>query len=251
MTTYKLGWIPDVPDHRDRILPAALFAKRLPKKKDLRDKCPPIWDQGRIGSCTAHAAGAAHLFEQLQKRASYARMPSRLYLYYFARELQGWQAQDSGAYIRDCFKILGQRGVSDEALWPYIESRVAKRPTSDADADAQNRQAISYARVNADERSICGAVAAGNLVVFGAMLYGSFMTEWRRTGVIPMPGKNESAVGGHAMAIVGYDRDRKIYIVRNSWGVGNPMSGYHTMPFAYLHDRNLCDDFWTMSNVEV
>ncbi len=36
------------------------------------------------------------------------------------------------------------------------------------------------------------------------------------------------------------------FIVRNSWGSGWGKGGYFTMPYAYLTDRNLASDFWTI-----
>jgi C1A family cysteine protease len=38
--------------------------------------------------------------------------------------------------------------------------------------------------------------------------------------------------------------------VRNSWGTGWGMDGYFTMPYQYLTDRNLSDDFWTIRRAE-
>ena len=64
------GWIPDLPDHRDFIYaapPAVLRA--LPPKNDLTGECPPVYDQGELGSCTANAIGGAHEFEQRKQNA--------------------------------------------------------------------------------------------------------------------------------------------------------------------------------------
>ena len=66
-----------------------------------------------------------------------------------------------------------------------------------------------------------------------------------------MPEKNESMLGGHAVMAVGYyDADER-FIVRNSWGSRWAKSGYCFMPYAYLADSNLSDDFWQISLVEV
>ncbi|MGH6684529.1 MAG: C1 family peptidase [Pseudolabrys sp.] len=48
------------------------------------------------------------------------------------------------------------------------------------------------------------------------------------------------------MCAVGYDDKAQRFIVRNSWGADWGKKGYCTMPYAYLADRNLSDDFWTM-----
>lgn len=51
----RYGWIPDLPDQRDFMYAAPLAALRaLPPKKDLTGACPPVYDQGELGSCTAN-----------------------------------------------------------------------------------------------------------------------------------------------------------------------------------------------------
>jgi C1A family cysteine protease len=61
-----------------------------------------------------------------------------------------------------------------------------------------------------------------------------------------MPGKGEQLLGGHAVLAVGYDDTTQHFIVRNSWGADWGDQGYFTIPYAYLADRNLSDDFWTV-----
>src|SRR5689334_17932133 len=52
--TSGLGWIQDLPDHRDLAYAAPSAAlETLPREVDLRPECPPVYNQGRIGSCTA------------------------------------------------------------------------------------------------------------------------------------------------------------------------------------------------------
>jgi C1A family cysteine protease len=57
-------------------------------------------------------------------------------------------------------------------------------------------------------------------------------------------------LGGHAVLAVGYDSAANRFIVRNSWGPAWAMKGYFTMPFEYLLDGNLSDDFWTIKLVQ-
>jgi len=56
-------------------------------------------------------------------------------------------------------------------------------------------------------------------------------------------------LGGHAVMAVGYDDSSQRFIVRNSWGKGWGLGGYFTLPYAYLTDANLADDFWTVRMV--
>ncbi len=71
------------------------------KHVDLRDKCPPIYDQGELGSCTANAIAAAFEFDELNQFNNKDYKPSRLYIYYNERLLEGTTDEDSGASISD------------------------------------------------------------------------------------------------------------------------------------------------------
>jgi C1A family cysteine protease len=61
-----------------------------------------------------------------------------------------------------------------------------------------------------------------------------------------MPKPKEKAMGGHAVVGVGYDDKTKRFIVRNSWGENWGKKGYFTMPYDYVANRDLSDDFWTI-----
>src|ERR1700691_5417909 len=97
------GWIPDLPDARDRLyqLPRKLGA--LPASADLRAGCPAVYDQGELGSCTANAIGAAIEFDQMKQKLA-ASTPSRLFIYYNERALEGTIDSDCGAKTRDGIK---------------------------------------------------------------------------------------------------------------------------------------------------
>ena len=64
-----------------------------------------------------------------------------------------------------------------------------------------------------------------------------------------MPASSERTVGGHAVMAVGYDDGQQRFLVRNSWGPGWGMQGCFTIPYAYLTDANLSNDFWTITMV--
>lgn len=247
------GWIPDLPDHRDlyRIVSRSALAG-LPARVDLRSVCPPVQDQGALGSCTANAIAAAHHVEQLQQEAATAFAPSRLFIYLEERRRMGTIRQDSGAYIRDGFKVIANLGVCPETMWGYDVSKFAKTPPMKCYLEAAKHQAIRYARVPQHIDDLRAALFAGNLVVFGFTVYESFLgAQVAKTGIVPMPAKGERAQGGHAVAAVGYDMSTRRFIVRNSWGTAWGQKGYCEMPFDYLTSSDLAADFWAVSLVEV
>ena len=63
------GWAPDLPDVRDHMYAAPMeTTKALPAKVDLRPHCPPVYDQGQLGSCTGNAIAGAVQFEREKER---------------------------------------------------------------------------------------------------------------------------------------------------------------------------------------
>jgi C1A family cysteine protease len=242
------GWIPDLPDQRDQMFRAPLpRTARLPAKVDLRVGCPPVYDQGQLGSCTANAIAGALEFDQMKQKLSDVFPPSRLFIYYNERVIEHTVSQDAGAMIRDGIKSISKQGAPHEALWPYVISRFRRKPSAAAVRDARKHTAVLYQRVTQDLTQMRACLAAGYPFVFGFSVYASFESDAvAKSGRVPMPKPKEKQLGGHAVLAVGYDHAAKRFIVRNSWGSDWALSGYFTMPYAYLFDSNLSDDFWTV-----
>jgi C1A family cysteine protease len=247
LKTANYGWLPDLPDQRDQMYtgPAKLLAS-LPAKVDLTSKCPPVYDQGQLGSCTANSISGAIEFELMKQKAP-VFMPSRLFIYYNERAIENTVNTDSGAQIRDGIKSVNKQGVCPETMWPYIISEFAQKPHSTCYADALTHITTSYQRVAQDVNQMKTCLAEGYPFVFGFTVYSSFESQQvANSGVLNMPAASEQVVGGHAVLAVGYDDVSKRFIVRNSWGADWGKSGYFTIPYAYLTNPHLADDFWTI-----
>jgi C1A family cysteine protease len=67
--------------------------------------------------------------------------------------------------------------------------------------------------------------------------------------MVPMPDQSEQLLGGHAVMVVGYEDTLQCFIVRNSWGPDWGDKGYFYLPYNYLLDTNLSDDFWMIKTV--
>jgi len=241
------GWIPDVPDARDRVLQLPKRAAALPPSVDLRAQCPAVYDQRQLGSCTANAIAGAIEFDQRKQQLTQIFTPSRLFIYYNERVMENSVASDSGAQIRDGIKSVGSQGVCPETLWPYEENQFATRPSAPCYKIAKTHPAVSYSRIPQDAGQLKTCLAAGFPFVLGITVYESFESDdVAHSGVVPMPGESETALGGHAVMAVGYDDGPQRFLVRNSWGSDWGMGGYFTIPYGYLTDENLASDFWTI-----
>lgn len=263
-TAMHYGWVADLPDHRDFVRETAPERlANLPAAVDLSTDpaMPPVYNQAQIGSCTANAIAAAFQYA-LRQEALADFAPSRLFIYYNERAMEGTVGSDSGAQIRDGIKSVARQGVVPESEWPYdgdsansdgtwpSDHLAAKTPPAALDAEAVTSEAVEYERVPQEVAHIKASLAAKKPVIFGFTVYASFESqEVAETGDVPMPGPDEEQLGGHAVLAVGYDDKTQRFLVRNSWGSGWGKAGYFTIPYVYVTNRRLASDMWTIRRV--
>jgi C1A family cysteine protease len=245
------GWIKDTPDKRDKTFESlgVTVIGALPTNVDLRKNMPLVYNQGNLGSCTANAIPAAFDFCRWHENKSFI-YPSRLFLYYNERKMEGTVDTDSGAQIRDGIKSVGKQGDVPEGQWPYDIALFTEKPPKAIYKNALQYKAVNYARVlDTDINQIKTALATGFPFVFGFNVYASFESpEVAKTGIMPMPQSGEQLLGGHAVCAVGYDDFKQVVIVRNSWGSEWGDQGYFYMPYEYMVSDQT-SDFWTIRAV--
>ena len=100
-----LNWKPSKIDTRD-VIYRPQYRGVLPKSVDLRSNMPKVYDQGKLSSCTANSISAAYEYMEHPRNDW---MPSRLFLYYNEREIEGTTDEDSGAHNRDGIKSLAKK----------------------------------------------------------------------------------------------------------------------------------------------
>ena len=244
----RYGWLPDLPDQRDHLYAAPPeILSALPTSVDLRVECPAIYDQLQLGSCTANAIAGAIEFDQIKEKLSNVFVPSRLFIYYNERVIEGTVSVDNGAQIRDGIKSVATTGYCPEADWPYDPTEFAAAPPQTAFTDASQHKVVAYQRLARNINQMKGCLASGYPFVFGFSVYDSFETpEVAKSGHAPMPSPGETLIGGHAVVAVGFEDSNSWFLARNSWGTDWGMSGYFTLPYTYLTQRGLASDFWTI-----
>jgi hypothetical protein len=265
MSGHNFGWRRQLPDFRDfgyAASPGVLRA--LPALVDMRPQMPPVYNQTTLGSCTAQAIGADHQSEQIRMELpptgaaesvaaaiAMSFVPSKLFIYYNERVMEGSVNQDAGADLRDGMKSVANQGVCPESMWPYDVAKFRDKPTPACYIEAMKHQVTSYHAVAQNIDQLKGCLAEGYPFVFGFSVYSSFQTAAvARTGIMPMPSRTDSMLGGHAVMAVGYDDSKRWFIVRNSWGEGWGDKGYFYMPYDYISNPGLAADFWTIRMVE-
>ena len=245
----KLNWKRGPEDNRDLPVTRHLQfrAVELPPEFEL-DLQIPIYDQEEIGSCVANSGCACYRFESAQLKGDFSFDPSRLFLYYNTRAIEGTTGEDAGAYIRDAFKSMNKTGICDEKLWPYITADFAKKPNTIAYDNGLKNLVVKYTSVDKSLSVIKQTIVSGAAISFGFDVYDSFMTgNWHRTtGMMPKP--SGRLLGGHAVAIIGYSDSKQAFLIQNSWGSDWGLKGKFWMPYSFVVS-DYCDDFWCIDQI--
>jgi C1A family cysteine protease len=225
----------------------------LPKIIDLRNNFCIVYDQGKLGSCTANALAAAVSFEE-KKDKNIDILPSRLFIYYNERSLNNTINEDSGAALSDGIIAIQKWGVCPENMWKYNDACLDNNGSKNTEGKYQfeitpsvecYKIASSYtvptnACVNVNDGDLFGIkkiLSDGHPVVFGALIFVTF-EHLAKNAIIPIPNViSENCLGGHALLFVGYDDEKELFIVRNSWGSHWGDKGYCYLPYKYVSDK--------------
>ena len=248
------GFKRDPSDDRDleRVYgaPAIASAAGLPVV-DLRKYVHQVYDQGKLGSCSANVICAAYELE-LKKEAHpqsfdyYHFNFSRLFLYYNSRVYDGTTRVDKGATFRDALRSIHERGICRESLWPYKTGQFAVEPTPDSYHDARGKTITKYEAIRQNLQQMKACLSQEFPFAFGFHIYKSFCI--KKDGFMPMPSpeeiENNTKPGSHGVLAVGYDDRTKCFTVLNSWGERFGDKGYFYMPYDYITNPKVAFDFW-------
>ena len=217
---------------------------------DLRGKDAGIYDQTTVGSCTANCLAELYEFDEILQKEKSEFTPSRLFIYYNERKMEGTVDQDAGAEIGDGIQSMKETGVCPEDMWPYIPERFTVAPTPECYEAAKNHRTAESHAISQDFASLYAVLKSGIPFGVGIVLYESFESDKvAKTGQVKMPRFFEKQLGGHAVVCVGWNNEKQTWIMRNSWGKDWGMNGYFTLPKQYLLKPSLADEFWCVTSV--
>ena len=210
-----LDAMPDTLDFRDVMyVPTLMEVAPVSDIGGYRGLDIPVLDQGREGACTGFglATVANYLLSGRGKRPL-ADEVSAWMLYAMAKRYDEWPGETySGSSARGAVKGWHKHGVCALRLWK--DAGATADINDDVAADAITRPLGAYFRVN--HKDLAGMHAA--LTEVGVLYATAKVHEgWQRVrtcdeNII----YSEKPIGGHAFAIVGYDRQG--FWIQNSWG---------------------------------
>ena len=237
---FKLGLKKSETDKRD-------FKMQVPPNSILPNKYEIpiirfIYNQGTLGSCSSNV-----ICNQIMSLKDYSdnEYPSRLFQYYNSRAITGNEAFDDGSSYRDAYKSLAHHGFTSDKLWPYDTSKFAEKPPQEA-YDKANKELIkSYLSLTPCLYAIQYAISQNLPVAFGTMIYENFK-DLDENFIVPLPAGQ--VLGGHALNLVGYNNDTKLFKVLNSWGAEfGDGKGCCYMHYSHVLNQEWSFDFWVIT----
>jgi len=213
----------------------------------------PTDDQGKYGSCTAHALRYAwNLWKMRQNPNANLVLPSRCFWYAESRLRLGFSPplDDLGSTNEATMWVLANKGSIPESSYPYNAQNMSREtPAETLRGGASGRSSIAipflfHVSTTNNINALKRILAQGNSIVVAIMVYSSFMTNAVfKSGIIPLPNtRREALLGGHAICITGYNTS--FFTFRNSWGSKVGSKGMFQIPQSYIGNWNLCGDAW-------
>jgi len=215
MTMYNI--VPSPRDDRDWNSEAIYdTTTKIPRTLDLRKKLNVTKNQGYQGTCAAHVAACMKEWQERKDVGFKGYMSSQFV--YNNRNNQ----LSNGMYGRDVMNILKNIGCCTEESYPYEKIEASSEIDQKYLDEAAKYKIKGYARVNTIDTLKRALLVNGPCYIsFPVYNYSNYM--WRQF-------KGEKKLGGHAMTIVGYDKNG--FIIRNSWGVFWDGDGHCHYPFS-------------------
>jgi len=238
--SFPLGARTDPHDPRDfRLTPPQVVAP-LPPSVDYEKQMSPVRDQGNRGSCVAHATVAVKEWQERKQHGFKSALDLSEEWVYDQIMLDG-----GGAYPRDAMKVLDQVGVCKERYLPYNPNLSDGTPVQLLATPTEKRSAAcykakAYARLTTLDEMLRSLAIAGPFTLAVDWLDGWFTPTQQIDGYPLLTPGEGTVVGGHDIAIVGFDQDVRVLKFRQSWGPSWGKGGYAFFSFDAVK-ANLSD----------
>lgn len=212
-TAYRLDAVRDTLDFRDLLFTPTLVEVPVSRAlEEYRAAGVPILDQGTEGACTGFGLATVihYLLRRRRPTGDEARISPRM-LYEMAKRYDEWPGEAyEGSSARGAMKGWHKHGVCAETKWPYHGK--AKK-AAERWEDARLRPLGAYFRVNHLDLIAMHAAIAEVGVLYATATVHQGWSDVKADGRIE---PSDRPLGGHAFAIVAYDREG--FWIQNSWG---------------------------------
>ena len=222
----------------------------------------------KFNDCGANAAAAVIDYEIARDAGLSGSLggflPSRLFLYYNARFLDGGVAADNGVFMRDMLTTAQDQGFTSEvttpavsagATWPYITAtkHYLKNPGAAAYMAGRSYRITGFTPVPDNVAAMKGLIDAGRPFIVWVNVASNFPSPLepdeprpKEPPTIPTP---EGQGGGHFVVAVGYNEAKKALLVLNSWGRHWGQDGYAYLPFSEFRNHHHANAQYAISGV--
>ncbi|MBU1870249.1 MAG: PKD domain-containing protein [Candidatus Omnitrophica bacterium] len=227
------------------------------KAVDLTAFLPPVGNQGYIGSCTSWATGYYNkTFQEAKERGwspadiTHQCSPSFIYNQTFVYQTTDDEDDGGGSYPLEALDLLTVQGCAPISEMPYTYD-YRLQPTADqyeSGMPFRSQDSFNYS-FQPSIQTLKNLLDAGNIVILSLPVFSDWLGYTGGNGVHDGPRSPPYVyVGGHAMAVVGYD-DSKTYTnlsnqtasgafrVVNSWGSSWRDSGFIWMSYNFVQSK--------------
>ncbi len=202
-----------------------------PKTFSLAEYLPPIGDQGATGACvgwsTAYYCYSSSIARQRKLTPEQKKDPRFLFSPAFIWHQHNEGKSDKGMHIYQAFDILAKQGCASLADMPWLEKDAASQPNDPAKERAlryKARQTVSlfkgkqFGESGDAEKLKTWLWETKQAFVVGIPVYPDFFKVPHTADFVYNPSDPDAKrVGFHAVCIVGYDEEKKAFLMVNSW----------------------------------
>lgn len=210
-----------------------------PSAVDLREPWWTIGDQGATGSCVGWAAADSVIRWHLVKANSISTtdLLSVRFLWMAAKETDQWPTpptsfiEIAGTSLKAALDVARRYGVVQDKLLPFKSGKLYGGDPNTFFATAAQLKIAMYFNLGSNFSQWRTWLASKGPILTRLDVDDTWDNADKTGGNLDVYQPNTTR-GGHAVALVGYTRDR--FIVRNSWGTGwgDQGFGYASLPYA-------------------
>lgn len=243
---FILNCIPSKDTERDWTFNDAVAAgisatTSIPPSKDLRESWWTILDQGSTGACVGFASADSVVRWHMVKanRLTKSELLSMRHVWMSAKETDEFGAgpttfiESAGTSLKAALDICRNFGVVLDTMLPFESGALYQGPTNLFYALASQRKIGSYFNLGRNLTDWRKWIANNGPILTRLNVDATWYNASANGGNLDKY-QPVTALGGHAVALVGYTQDR--FIVRNSWDITWGDKGFAYASNAYATD---------------